>query len=1110
MRRLLPAVLLAAMLPATAFSQTFGNVTGEVRDGSGAVVSGVAVVLFNPATSGERSATTNAEGVYSFPAIPPGIYDVRISAPGFQPMTRRGIELQVQQTARIDFTLQVGQVSEVVEVSAASPLLTTEDATVGTVIENRRIVDLPLNGRNALALVFLSPNVTAGFGNSNVGAAGDRGVFSSVSIAGARPVFNHYTLDGLENTYVEGNSYAFLPSIDALQEFKIQSGVYPAEFGREIGQINISTKPGGNEFHGTLFEFLRNSALDARNYDFTPQRPPKDPFRWNQYGFTLGGPVRIPKLFNGRNRLFFMSNFEGFRQRRNLRLFSDVPSQAMRGGNFGQIAQTLYDPTTRVREGATITAQPFPNRVIPQSRIARTSTQLLDFLPLPNQPGAGLSANFQLGRSSAIDRDQFNQRIDFIESSSSNWFGRFSWANELALNPGVLLNGGKTINDPWQAMVSNTRTLSTSLVNDFRFGVSHFSNNGVGELAFVRDASSELNIPGVARLAPDGWGLPAITYTGFSGFGGTPGGTIRYATTFQWVDNLHWVRGKHTLRAGAEIRRERWNASSYTFGQGQFDFFGTATQNPASPASTGFAFAEFLLGYIGNSRAGVTQAFAQFRSTHQAYYVDDSWKLRPNLTVTLGLRYEYTPPFNDRSQKWVNAHIPFLDREPNVADRARHPTLVRIGSGEFYQGVGFRFNPAINVARDGRLGSIGVYPDRNDFAPRLGLAFSPSPRWTVRTGAGAFFSQDTSAPVLDPARNLAGFRSEQASPDFPNLTWEAPFLGLGQSVQVNTPSVLANDPRRRTPYAFQYLLNVQRELMRDLALEVGYLGSVSRKLQQFHNFNAPDPSPTGSVASRAPWPEFGRVFQVSGFGKANYNALAVKLTRRFNDGLTYLVSYTWSKSMDTGSGIRVPPGDTLFVQDGWCQSCDRAISGFNAAHRVVTSALYELPFGKGKPMLNNGGRVLNALAGGWQLSSIITLQTGFPVNVVAGRDQSNTGRQADRVNATGQPTALPRGQQDPQRFFNTGAYALQPFGSFGNAGRNTIIGPGTISWDFSTIKNFRFLETREVEFRFEAFNFPNHPNWGRPNPTQTSVSFGRVTSTATLMRSLQFGLKLNF
>ena len=397
MRTVLAISVLLSLSIHPLLGQTFGGVTGEVRDSSGAVVSGVAVVLVNQATSGERTAETNADGVYSFPAVPPGVYDVRISAPGFRPMARRGIELQVQQTARIDFALQLGQVSEVVEVTSKTSLLTTEDATVGTVIENRRIVDLPLNGRNALGLVFLSPNVTAGFGNSNVGATGDRGVFSSVSIAGARPTFNHYTLDGLENTYVEGNSYSFLPSIDALQEFKIQSGVYPAEFGREIGQINISTKSGGNQYHGALFEFLRNSALDARNYDFTPARPPKDPFRWNQYGFTLGGPVRIPKLFDGRNRLFFMSNFEGFRQRRQIRLFSDVPSQQMRGGDFNQIPAVIYDPNTRVRQGASIVAQPFPNKTIPPAQLASLSTRLMDFLPLPNQPGTGLSASSLFG-----------------------------------------------------------------------------------------------------------------------------------------------------------------------------------------------------------------------------------------------------------------------------------------------------------------------------------------------------------------------------------------------------------------------------------------------------------------------------------------------------------------------------------------------------------------------------------------------------------------------------------------------------------------------------------------------------------------------------------------
>lgn len=1100
---------LAVLFVPSVLAQTAGEITGEVRDSSGAVITNATVIVTNVATGAERNASTNDAGLYTFPVLPPGVYDIKVSAPGFQAVSRRRVELQVQQTARLDFTLQVGQVTETVEVAGGAPLLTTEDATVGTVIENRRIVELPLNGRNALSLVLLSPNVTSGFGNSNVGSSGDRGTFSSISIAGARPVFNRYTLDGLENTYVEGNTYGFLPSIDALQEFKIQSGVYPAEFGRAVGQINVSTKAGGNEFHGTVFEFLRNSALDAKIYAFTQSRPPKDPFRWNQYGFTLGGPVWIPRLFNGRNRLFFLSNFEGFRQRKQLRVISDVPSAAMRGGDFSEISPRIYDPATRVQQGGVITAQPFGGNVIPANRLADTSKRLLEFLPLPNQPGAALSLNYQLGKSSRIDRDQFNQRVDFVESTASTWFGRYSWGSEVSFSPGANLNGGQAISDPWQALLANTRTLSPRLVNEFRFGISRFTNNGFGELAGVRDVTSELNIPGVSRLAPDGWGLPTITYSGLSGFGGTPGGTIRYATTFQWADNIYWVHGKHALRFGAEIRRERWNASSYTFGQGQFDFFGTATQNPAGPTGTGYAFAEYMLGYIGNSRAGVSQAFAQFRATDQAYYIDDVWKVRSNLTITAGLRYEYSPPWYDKSQKWINGFIPYLDRTANVQDKSRHPVLVRIGNGDFYQGVNLRFNPAIQVARDGRLGPVGVYPDHTNFAPRLGISWSPTSRWTVRTGAGFFYSQDTSAPVLDPARNLAGFRSEQASSDFPNLTWTAPFTGLGQSVQVNTPSVLANDPHRRTPYTIQYLFNVQRELLRDMVLEVGYLGSVTRRLQQFHNFNAPDPSPAGSVQSRAPWPEFGRVFQVSGFGKANYNALSGKLQRRFSGGLTYLASYTWSKSIDTGSGIRTMPGDTLFLQDEWCQRCDRAVSGFNVGQRFVTSLLYEIPAGKGRRILNQGG-VVNAIFGGWQVGTIITLQSGFPITILDGKDQSNSGHQFDRPDATGQATALPRGSQDPQRFFNTGAYVLEAFGSYGNAGRNTLIGPGVINWDFSTIKSFPFLERRRLEFRFEAFNVTNHPNWGTPNATVTSASFGKVTSTATNLRDLQFGLKLNF
>lgn len=1103
--------LFALVLVASLGAQTFGEITGEIRDSSGAVVADVIVAVTNQATNVNRSVITNESGVYSFPSLPPGMYNLRVEKEGFRTASRTDIELQVQQSARIDITLALGQVSEVVEVTGSAAVLTTENATVGTVIENKRIVDLPLNGRNFLQLVALSPNVSYGFGaGGSTGVQGGTRSATMISVAGQRAAYNHFTLDGVENTNVEANTYVFLPSIDALQEFKVQTGVYPAEFGRAAAQINVSTKSGGNQYHGTLFEFLRNNKFDATNYAFTTFRPAQDPFRWNQYGFTLGGPVTIPKLLDGRNRLFFLSNFDGFRDRKQVRTVANVASVAMRQGDFSAEPNRIYDPVSHVRQGSTVVATPFPGNVIPANRLHPISIRLLEFYPDPNQPGPSLASNYQVGQSRSIDRDQFNQRVDFVENSMSSWFGRYSWGDEAQNLPGVYLNGAKILNKPWQSMLSNTRVFSSTLVNEFRFGVSRFTNTNAHELASQRDVMRELEIPGIMLQAPEAWGTPAVNIAGLTSFGSsTAGPNVTQAVTFQWVDTVSLIRGKHSFRFGGEIRRDRWNNAQYTFARGEFTFEGPATQNPAGIAGTGNGFADYMLGYCRLCRAGVSQALAQFRGTSQYLFVDDTWKLRPNLTLNVGLRYEVTPPWYDRSERFVNVAIPHFDREANVPDRSRHPVLVRVGDGDFYEDVQLRFNPAIQVARDGRLGSRGVQTDKNDFAPRLGLAWSPNPKWTIRAGSGFFYSQDAGTPKLDPARNLAGYRFDEIDPEFPDLTWNQPFRNQAAGVVVSTPAVLANQYQRRTPYTIHFLFNVQRELSNDTVLETGYLGAVSRKIEQYRSFNYAEPAPTGSIASRVPYPEFGRVFLVDPVGLGNYHSLSAKLQRRFSAGLTYLTSYTWSKSIDTLSAIRQHTGDVLFAQDEFCLSCDRALSSYHTAHRFVTSALYELPFGKGKALLNGAGP-MNVLFGGWQLGSIVTLQSGFPLTVQAGRDQCNCGHQSDRVDATGQPTDFSRGNQDPERFFNTAAYALQPFGRFGNAGRNTVMGPGILSWDFSTIKHFRFAESRWLEFRFEAFNFPNHPNWGAPNTTFFSADFGKVRSTRTSMREMQLGLKLNF
>jgi hypothetical protein len=586
-----------------------------------------------------------------------------------------------------------------------------------------------------------------------------------------------------------------------------------------------------------------------------------------------------------------MSNFEGYRDRKQLRGFFNHPSVAMRSGNFSAIANRIYDPATRTRGASgVITAEPFPGNVIPTSRIHPQSIRLLEFYPEPNVNTGSLVSNYQAGLNRRIDKDQFNQRIDFVESKGSTWFGRYSWGDELQLQEGLKLNGTKLLTNVNQGMISNTRVLSPSLVNEFRFGYSKLFNSLGSELAYVRDVISELKIPGITALSPSAWGIPRINITGLGQFGSDPNGPfVNNNHIFQWMDDISWTRGKHTVRVGAEVRRDRYNQVGNSFTRGLFNFAGGATENPASRAGTGFGFADYLLGQTALSQGAVTLATAQFRAASQYYYIDDHWKLRSNLALEIGLRYENTPPWFDQSGTLVNAYVPFFDATPNVQDLSRHPTLVRIGRGDFYENSALRFNPAIQVARDGRLGERLVARDNNDFAPRVGIAWSPTSRWVVRSGFGVFYSQDTGNPRFDMSRNLAGRRVDNSNADFPDLSWDRPFNNVGGTFQINNPFVLANVHERRTPYSLQYLLNVQNQLDSQTLLEVGYLGSVSRKLETLRLLNQALPGLSVPMSSRVPYPEFDVIQEVDGSGKARYNSLGVKLQRRFSQGLTYLL-----------------------------------------------------------------------------------------------------------------------------------------------------------------------------------------------------------------------------
>ncbi|MBI2686893.1 MAG: TonB-dependent receptor [Acidobacteria bacterium] len=1117
--------LLCLLLRLPVIGQTFGEITGEVRDTSGAIVPGVTVTITNTATNAVRSAASNDAGVYSFPSLPPGTYNLRAEKQGFKAASVKQVEVQVQQTVRLDLDMAVGAVSETIEVSGTVTLLTTENATLGTVVENKRIVELPLNGRNYLQLVSLAPNTATGFPSAGQ-AQSRQGGFradAAISVGGQRGAFNHYSLDGVENTDPNFNTFVIQPSIDALQEFKVQTGIYPAEFGRATTQINVLTKSGGNRFHGTAFEFLRNEKLDAKNYAFTAARPPKDPFKWNQYGGTFSGPVIIPKLFNGRDKLFFMGNYEAFRQRRSTQSVYTLPTTAMQGGNFSGVSE-IYDPRTRVvAADGTITSTRFPGDIIPADRIDPFSKKLLEFYRQPNLPG--LSRNYQQAQGAPINRDQFILRMDFVESAKSQWAGRYSWGDEVQFNAGLNLNGSQVLTNVEQYTGTNTRTLTPNIVNETRFGYTRFYNSTARELAGQRDVVKELAIPGLATGAPITWGIPSIGISNYSGFGDDSEGPYENKnSSLQFLNNTSWVHGRHTFRFGGEIRRDQFNQDGNQFARGSFGFEANATRRSGVGNNVGGnAFADFLLGEIRRPETAVAIGSARFRATSFSFYIDDSWKVTPKLTLALGLRYENTPPWLDTTGRLFTAAIPFMDSTPNIQDQSRYPYFLRQGIGtDPYASIAVRW-PNIRVAQDGHLGDRLVARDNNDFAPRIGITWNPSSKWVIRSGAGMFYAQDTGNPRFDMARNIAGRFRQESSSDRPDRQWANAFKEIaGATAQVPNPYTFANLYDRRTPYVTQYLFNVQREFGSSMALEAGYLGSVSRKLESLRAVNESIPGPTGSILSRAPYPTFGRIQLVDNGGRGNYNSLGVKLTKKYANGFSGLLSYTYAKSIDETSGIRVNGGDTLFPQNSYCMRCERALSTFDTRHRMTTSVLYDLPVGRGRKF-EIANSFANAIIGGWQVGSIVTVSTGFPMTVGSGSDRSNTGSGNDRPNyISGVDPNL--ANHDPQRWFNPAAFIVQPLGTFGNVGRNTLISPSIFNWDFSTLKNFNlgFAEGHQMQFRFEAFNIPNHPNWGNPDANAGQIqrdaagnitnpgNFGVITGTRGNMRNLQLALKYIF
>ncbi len=1089
------------------FAQTpSGEISGVVYDPNGSVVAGVKVTLTNTATNAVRELVTNESGLYAIAAIPPGVYTLKVEKSGFRSIERRNIEVLVGSSSRIDLNLEIGEVTNVVEITGGAPVLQTENASIGTVIENRSIVELPLNGRNYLQLTSLIPGATTNGPSSSQGKqrmGGQRNSFA-LNVSGQRIHFNHYSLDGIENTDLNFNSYMLLPSIDAIREFKVESGLFDAEYGRAIAQVNVSTKSGTNQYHGTFFEFVRNAAFDAKNY-FDRPNDPIPPFKRNQYGLTVDGPVKLPRLYNGKDRLFFLFNWEGLRERKALTLPVSAPLTAWRSGDFSGISNIIYDPATRVFDAAgnVIGAPtPFPGNRIPESRIHPVSKKLLNFFPLPDQERTG--TNFINNEARRIDADQYTYRIDFNESPKSTWFFRHSISHELGYDPFAVPNMGiNTDTDVQQGVLANTRTFGANKVNDIRFGLSRLVNAHISPRANTVNVVKDLGI-NIPSDNPLYWGVPNIGITGISGPGEESDAPfINYDTTIQLVDNFSWTVGTHSFKFGGEFRRVRYNQIGGVVTRGRFNFDGRYTQSPLLPPAQrgGQPFADFLLGHFNNSEGQVGAPIANFRSNYFAIYVQDHWKIAPKLTLNYGLRWENDQPFRDKYDAIVNIDFRW--------DNSMEPVYVRAGTGDPYEGnPAFRLAPDIKYVRDGRFGSRAYQNDLNDFAPRVGIAYQITPKTILRTGAGIYYVRDIGNAVFDIVRN-APFtirRNEPAESNRPNLSFEQPFARTGAPT-----FILINQFNERTSYVAQWSFGLQRQLTSDMTVETTYFGSAGIKLRRLQTYNSTEPSQLADSNLSRPFPKFGGFQVMNAPSHSSYHALYLKVQQRFSRGLTFLSSFAWGKSIDNGSGIRTSDGDSLTPSNNYNLELERGLSAFDFRRRWTSSWLWELPVGKGKRFLSGGG-IADFVLGGWQFGGILTLQDGFPFTVLCGPGNIQNGGGVCYPDSTGANPNLPRSEQTRTRFFNADAYVdrIPPSGPFryGTTARNSVIGPGIISFDASLNKKFNLTESKFLEFRTEVFNLPNHPIWNPPGNQLRTPNFGVINSTKIDSRQLQFALKL--
>lgn len=1154
-----------------ASAQTFeGSFSGAVTDPSGAVIAGATVSALEQDKGFARTVVTGNDGAFEFPVLPPGRYRLTAQKTGFEKLIRGPIVLTVNQHVRVDFMLKLGVQTATVTVEASPLAVESQTSSVGTTIDQQQVSEVPLNGRNFLELALLVPGAFPGTEGTRIS---DRG--GALNVNGMRDSMNSYWLDGLDDTSVGVGQFTVAPPIDSVQEFRMETGVYEAKFGAHAGaEVNIVTKSGTNEFHGTAYDYLRNTSFDARNF-FDPARAP---FHRNQFGGTIGGPLIVPGAYDGHDRTFFFLAYEGTREHRGFYDNFLVPTTAERNGDFTDLLNPACSTQTALLNPLALfqgQVQPFTNinQVLPMAD--PVGQALVNQYPGPNIASATCgAANYTALVDRQVSYDTITARIDHRFSDKDSMFVRYNLNFDRELLPtGTVPESTTTLpgygtlahNSYQMAGIDWTHIFSPRLVNEFKLGYNRWQlreNNQDAGNPLVQT----LGIQGLNDFGPTATGVPNLNLSGYDSVGADEGVPQTGAVnTFQIGDTLTHVIGQHTVSYGADLRAvHRGNFTVDNIVRGEFDFTGLISgglgQLPAQaqqglgqefgclpPACTlnfGNSVADTLLGlpefWINGFQEYISGSFGEYD-----FFGQDDWRVNHKLTLNLGLRYEYKTLVNDQNNQFAN--FDFNNGDLLVAGNSAATLETFDPLTQTYSQVG-----TLNLGSTARNRSL-QYPDRDNFAPRIGFAWQPfsNSKTVLRGGYGIFYDQTFGDVYFQKANNppFVQIKTGNIGTAEGQLLTGQLLPGSGQVIQQALAGLVGTVFPTLSPFqldfqnAFvqEWTLDIQRQFGAAWLFDLGYVGTRGTHLVSETDPNQPmnlssfpsEPATQQQAIVAAcstgacprPYPYLSGFSYTQSAGSSVYHALQFKAERRFSRGLSLLAAYTYSKSIDDTSGPFSDSRNANFPQNSYDVAAEKAVSDFNFPQRLSVAYLWAMPFGSTVSKLDNHN--LNYLIEGWQAGGVITAESGPPFTPfvsggISGADEvqiTGTNNDTDRPNLTG--AGLYPARQTPQAWLNTAAFGIPSNFTFGNAGRNILRGPGLGSWDFSLLRDFRLGESKNLQFRAEVFNILNRANFDIPQRNVSSQSFGQIFNTLQPQaglasggpgepRELQLGLRLSW